>query len=79
MLRCDDCGNTFETEDLDYYTECVGEFWGSPAYETFYVCPYCGSDCYEEYEDDGMTEEERKRHKHNLLKGMYIIQEMDKK
>lgn len=77
MLKCDDCGNTFETEDLDYYTECVGEFWGSPAYETFYVCPFCGSDCYGE--DDGMTEEERKRHKHNLLKGMYILQEMDKK
>ena len=73
MLKCDDCGNTFEAEDLDYYTECVGEFWGSPAYETFYVCPYCGSDCY------GECDEEDEEHKRMLKKGLHILQEMDKK
>ena len=73
MLRCDDCGNTFEAEDLGHYTECVGEFWGSPAYETFYVCPFCGSDCYRE------CDEEDEEHKRMLKKGLYILQEMDKK
>lgn len=41
MIRCEDCGEVFETPDT--YSECIGEFWGAPAYETFGCCPFCGS------------------------------------
>lgn len=41
-FKCEDCGERFEVPDTmqDY----VGEFWGSPAYETIAICPYCHSD-----------------------------------
>ena len=39
---CVDCMKQFDEPDT--YQECVGEFWGTPAYDTFYKCPYCGSD-----------------------------------
>lgn len=58
MLKCNDCGRTFETKDLDSYQECVGEYWGTPAYETFYVCPYCGSDEYGEYNENSEEEDQ---------------------
>lgn len=48
--KCNQCGTEFEYPAT--YEECVGEFWGSPAYQTFYVCPVCGSDDYEEIEDE---------------------------
>ena len=41
---CNNCGRFIEEEDLDTREECVGEFWGRPAYEKFDVCPHCGSD-----------------------------------
>ena len=58
-LRCYDCGEVFEEEDADSRSECVGEFWGSPAYDTIPICPFCHSDELEEYdekEDDDETE-----------------------
>ena len=51
-LKCNDCGHVFTSDELDSYQECVGECHGVPAYETFYVCPYCGSDEYDEVEED---------------------------
>jgi hypothetical protein len=46
MYKCNDCENTFN--EPDSYRECIGEFWGFPAYEEFGSCPICGSDDYEE-------------------------------
>ena len=46
MYKCFDCLETFD-EPLEY-SEHIGEFWGSPAYETFCACPYCGSDAFDE-------------------------------
>lgn len=37
---CESCGRIFE-EPCEY-TECVGEFWGAPAYQSYAECPYCG-------------------------------------
>lgn len=48
MFKCNDCENSFE--ELHTYRECMGEFWGMPAYEEFSCCPFCGSDDYEEVE-----------------------------
>lgn len=48
-FKCYTCGEVFENCDADSRTENVGEFWGTPAYETYPVCPYCGSD---ELDDD---------------------------
>lgn len=73
MLKCNYCGHTFEVEDLHMVQECVGEFWGSPAWETWYYCPYCDSDDYEE------CDEEDEEHKRMLKKALYMVQEMDKK
>lgn len=49
MWKCEDCGKTFE--DPRYYDECVGEYWGAPAYETWAICPYCESTEIEEVND----------------------------
>lgn len=37
---CLDCGEIFE--EPHEYSECMGEFWGQPAYEDFADCPNCG-------------------------------------
>lgn len=54
--KCYDCDEIFDEDDAGSRSECVGEFWGSPAYESYMVCPNCGSDDLEEYvgneEDD---------------------------
>lgn len=51
MMRCYDCGCVFDEEEADEKRECVGEFWGTPAYESYMVCPKCKSDDIEEVED----------------------------
>lgn len=50
MYRCTHCKHLFEEPEVRSYTECVGEFWGTPAYDTFTDehCPDCGSDDFEE-------------------------------
>lgn len=50
MYRCLDCGNIFKAEDARIVEECVGEFWGAPAYERWDACPECVSTDLEEYE-----------------------------
>lgn len=49
MLKCNDCGRKFDEPAT--YSECVGEFWGTPAYENWAICPYCKSDEIEEYDE----------------------------
>lgn len=46
MYKCNDCGAEFD--EPESYSECVGEFWGMPAYEEFGQCPMCKSDDYDE-------------------------------
>lgn len=46
MYKCNDCGRIFE-EPLEI-RELMGEYWGAPAYDIFYYCPYCKSDDYDE-------------------------------
>ena len=57
---CNHCDEVFDEDDRQPLSELVGEFWGSPAYDTYWVCPNCGSEDYEEYtdEDDEILEEE---------------------
>ena len=52
MLKfiCCRCNAVFDPEDADSRSECVGEFWGSPAYDTIDMCPECGSDDLEDLE-----------------------------
>ena len=50
MFKCDNCGETFD-EPLEV-EECVGEFWGSPAFELWRVCPYCKDNDFHEIEED---------------------------
>ena len=42
MYICNDCGAEFEYPKLE--KEKFGEYWGAPAWETWGVCPGCGSD-----------------------------------
>ncbi len=50
--KCNECEAEFN--EPDSYSECMGEFWGMPAYEYFDCCPVCKSDDIEElkYIDD---------------------------
>lgn len=50
-LKCSDCGEVFNEEDAGTYQECVGEFWGAPAYQTYNCCPHCNSDDVNDYEE----------------------------
>lgn len=50
---CWECKSEIQGDDLKAVEESRGEFWGTPCYETMYVCPNCGSDDLEEiYEDE---------------------------
>lgn len=40
--KCYDCKREFD--EPKRVEESRGEFWGMPAYETMYYCPYCGGD-----------------------------------
>lgn len=57
MLRCLDCGRIFDEDEIAYWEEYRGEFWGSPAYETVSGCPSCYGD-YEEFDEDEEDEED---------------------
>lgn len=58
-VKCLNCEQVFDEEDVVIREECVGEFWGSPAYERRAYCPYCGEDAidYEYVEEDEEDEE----------------------
>lgn len=50
MFKCNDCGREFEHPAR--WEEYRGEFWGQPAYEIMYGCPFCESGDYYEINDD---------------------------
>lgn len=54
---CPHCEQYFDEEELTTRQECIGEYWGSPAYETFNTCPYCGDDEVVSEEDDDFPPE----------------------
>ena len=58
MWKCHDCGYIFDEPDKE--KEYRGECWGTPAYETMYYCPRCGSEAFTEYSwsDDEKEDEE---------------------
>lgn len=58
MIKCCECGEIFEDDEVESRSECVGEFWGSPAYMSIDVCPFCGSDEIEDYEEEQEEDEE---------------------
>ena len=49
-FECAECGAIFDAEERATIKECVGEFWGAPAYEYWNACPYCKSTEIMEYE-----------------------------
>ncbi len=53
---CTSCGEIFDEPET--YSECIGEFWGAPAYQDFAECPYCGGE-FEETESCGFCLEDR--------------------
>lgn len=58
FFKCEDCGEIFDTPDT--MQDLVGEFWGSPAYQTIAICPHCKSDEIfetEECDDSGILKE----------------------
>lgn len=57
QYKCCLCGAELEFDDLKRIEESRGEFWGTPCYETIYVCPHCGSDDIEELEEYDDEEE----------------------
>ena len=46
MFICNNCGETFD--DPIVKSGLVGEYLGTPAYEDYGYCPYCGSDNWNE-------------------------------
>ena len=44
MYRCLTCGAAFTGEDAKEYDEVIGDFWGTPALDTFRLCPRCGNE-----------------------------------
>lgn len=57
MYICDDCGSVFEDDELKEVKE-WSEAWGHPVYESFYYCPFCGSDDYHAYREHEIDDDE---------------------
>ena len=57
-LICQECGAIFSEDEAGSRSECVGEFWGTPAYMSFMECPECGSDCIDDYKETDEEDEE---------------------
>ena len=49
-LKCLECGNVFDDDEISYWSESRGEFWGEPCSEEMSGCPYCGGDYEDAYE-----------------------------
>lgn len=54
MFHCIDCGIDFD--EPAQWQESRGEYWGTPAYETCYSCPFCQGD-FEEKENEEIEDE----------------------
>lgn len=55
MYKCENCECVFE--DANTVTEYRGECHGSPAYETYSVCPFCGSTDFYEISEYGREDD----------------------
>ena len=55
-LKCCECGLVFNEDEAIVTSEKIGEFWGSPAYTDYNICPRCHSDYLEDYteSEDGV-------------------------
>lgn len=64
MYKCRECKEYFD--EPDYFVEKY-EAYGSPWYEKFYVCPYCGDSNYDEsWIVEGEEEEEEKEREEDV-------------
>lgn len=52
MCKCRNCGAIFPVDDRLIVKECVGEFWGAPAYESWDACPVCKDTDIEDYDEE---------------------------
>ena len=50
--RCNECGTIFDLDESETVQECVGEFWGAPAYNGYVGCPRCRCIELESFESD---------------------------
>lgn len=50
MLICLECGKVFDEDDIEYWEESRGEYWGMPCTEKMSGCPRCQG-AYEEAEE----------------------------
>lgn len=49
--KCCKCKTIFDEDMAETQSEYMGEFWGSPAYESYLVCPNCRTEEIEEYKE----------------------------
>ena len=54
MFRCNNCGCEFE--ELAYWEESRGEYWGTPCSERMCGCPNCYDDDIDEIREDDEDE-----------------------
>lgn len=47
MYKCEDCGRLIEEGDEAIFSECIGEYCGSPSYIEYSQCPICGGNIFE--------------------------------
>lgn len=59
MIKCCNCGAKLYDYELDSRSDCVGEFWGQPAYMDIPVCPHCRSEELEELEEEESEDDEK--------------------
>ena len=50
--KCCKCKTIFDEDMAKTQSEYMGEFWGSPAYESYLVCPNCRTEEIEEYKEE---------------------------
>lgn len=64
MIKCMDCGEVFEEDEVVYERVCWEDYYGVSSmfrnknYGSIATCPCCGSEELEEYYDDDEEEEE---------------------
>ena len=58
MLKCEDCGLTFDENEIAEWQEDRGEFWGQPCTQTLQGCPHCFSGAIIEYNDEDEDEDD---------------------
>lgn len=57
-LKCWNCKKVFNEEDAAVKSECVGEFWGAPAFMDYNACPFCNSDEVDEFDEEDEEDED---------------------